>query len=118
VLQRDFAVLWQQMEKIVVSRSLTEVTTKRTRLVRELGPADIQKLKAESEKDISVSGPTLAAAFLKQGLIDEISISYAPVIVGGGTPMFQGVTDTLKLERLEVREFANGTTFLRYAVRR
>ena len=63
--ERDFAVIWQQTDKIVVSRTLDAVSTKRTRLVRELSADDIRKLKAEFEKDISVSGPTLAAAFTR-----------------------------------------------------
>jgi riboflavin biosynthesis pyrimidine reductase len=115
--ERDFAVMWQQSDKIVVSRSLSEVKTTRTRLVRELSADDIRKLKAESAKDIGISGPTLAATYLEQGLIDEVSIYYAPVVVGGGTPMFQRVTAMLTFDLLEEQRFANGTRFVRYAVR-
>jgi dihydrofolate reductase len=116
--ERDFSVAWQKTDKIVVSRSLKEAPTKRTQLVSELTADDIGKLKAASDKDVGISGPTLAATYLKQGLIDEISIYYVPVVVGGGTAMFQGVTDTLKLDRLEERAFANGVTFVRYHVPR
>lgn len=114
---RDFALIWQGVDKIVVSKSLDNVTSKRTRLVRELSADDIRRLKADSAKDISISGPTLAATFLKQGLIDEISIYYVPVIAGGGTPMFPDVQRTLRLDRLEERAFENGIVFARYAVR-
>ena len=116
--ERDFSVIWRNADKIVVSRSLPEVTTTRTRLVRELNADDIGKLKAESAKDIIVAGPTLAASYLKQGLIDEVSIYYIPVVVGGGTPMFQDIDATVRLERLDERAFENGVTFLRYAVRK
>jgi dihydrofolate reductase len=114
--ERDYSVMWQRLDKIVVSRSLPEVTTRRTRLVRELDLDEVRRLKAESDKDISVSGPTLASQLLKQGLVDEVSVYYVPVVVGGGTPMFQDVDRTLKLERLEERPFANGTVFVRYRV--
>ncbi|SET32981.1 Dihydrofolate reductase [Stigmatella erecta] len=116
--ERDFAVIWQNTDKIVVSRSLPEVKTARTRLVRELSAGDIGKLKAESAKDINVAGPTLAASYLQQGLIDEISIYYIPVVVGGGTPMFQNIGATVRLKRLDERAFENGVTFVRYAVRK
>ena len=43
-IERDFAVLWRNADKIVVSRSLEEVTTPRTRLVRELSAQDIGPL--------------------------------------------------------------------------
>jgi dihydrofolate reductase len=114
--ERDFSLIWRQSEKIVVSRSLPSVTTTNTRLARDLTADDIRRLKAETEKDISVSGPTLAATFLKQGLVDEVSIYYVPVVVGGGTPMFPGVTETLKFERLEERGFSNGVIFVRFRV--
>ncbi|OJH33659.1 dihydrofolate reductase family protein [Cystobacter ferrugineus] len=113
---RDFSRVWQAVDKIVVSKSLEKVTSKRTRLVRELSADDIRRLKADTEKNISISGPTLAASFLKQGLIDEVSIYYVPVVVGGGTPMFQDVWKTLKLERLDHRAFDNGLLFVRYRV--
>ena len=115
---RDFGVAWQLTDKIVVSRSLTEVTTTRTRLVRELSADDIRQLKAESPQDIGVAGPTLAASYLKQGLIDEVSVYCIPVVVGGGTRMFQNIDATIRLERIEQHAFGNGVTFMRYAVRR
>ena len=111
---RDFALVWRQTRKIVVSRTLGEVTTTNTRLVRELSASDIRKLKAETEKDIGVSGPTLAAVYLKQRLIDEVSIYYVPVAVGGGTPMFRDVAQTLRFALLEQRRFENGIVFMRY----
>jgi dihydrofolate reductase len=115
--ERDFSRVWQKSEKIVVSRSLDNATTKNTRLVRELTADDVRKLKAERQKDIGVSGPTLAATYLKQSLVDEVSIYYIPVVVGGGTPMFPDVTETLKFERLEERGLANGVVFVRYGVK-
>ena len=116
--ERDFAAVWQRNDKIVVSRTLPEVTTRRTRLVRGLGLDEMARLKAETARDVSVSGPTLAATFLRQGLVDEVSVYIVPVLVGRGLRMFPDLTETLKLERLEQRAFANGTTYLRFAVRR
>jgi dihydrofolate reductase len=116
--ERDFGAIWRNTDKIVVSRSLPEVKTTRTRLVRELSAGDIGKLKAESAKDINVSGPTLASSYLRQGLIDEVSIYYIPVVVGGGTPMFRDIGTMVRLERLEARTFENGVTYVRLAVRR
>jgi dihydrofolate reductase len=114
--ERDFSRIWQQTEKVVVSRSLDAVTTKNTRLVRELSADEMRKLKADTAEDVSVSGPTLAATFLKQGLVDEVSIYYVPVVVGGGTPMFPNVIEMLKFELMEERRFANGLVFVRHRV--
>lgn len=113
--ERDYSLIWRQTDKIVVSTSLPEVKTSRTRLVRELTPDDVNGLKAESEQDISVSGPTLGSTLLRQGLVDEVSIYYIPVAVGAGTPMFQ-VEGLVRLERLQVETFGNGVVFMRFAV--
>ncbi len=114
--ERDFSQVWRKQQKIVVSRSLSSVTTTNTRLVRELTADDVGKLKAETEKTISISGPTLAATYLKQGLVDEVSWYYAPVVVGGGSPMFADVTAMLKFELIEQRTLGNGAMFVRYRV--
>jgi riboflavin biosynthesis pyrimidine reductase len=77
----------------------------------------MRRLKASAAKDLAVAGPTLASTYLAAGLIDEIGIYYVPVVVGAGTPMFQNVNQTLKLERTQELAFANGLVFVRYRVR-
>ena len=113
--ERDYSLIWRETEKIVVSKSLSEVTTSKTRLVRDLTGEDVAKLKAETEKDISVSGPTLGSALLKEGLVDEVSIYFIPVAVGAGTPMFQ-VDSLFQFERRQVEVFGNGVVFTRFGV--
>ncbi|KFE64371.1 dihydrofolate reductase family protein [Hyalangium minutum] len=46
---RDFSRVWQAVDKLVVSKSLEKVTSKRTRLVRELSADDLRRLKAETD---------------------------------------------------------------------
>ena len=115
-IEDEFARLWQGLEKIVVSTTLTDVVGRRTRLVRGLGNDEMQALKEQTNGEISVSGPALAAGFLDAGLVDEVSVYSIPVIAGQGRPMFRN-TRFLKLERVENIAFGNGVTFLRYRVR-
>src|SRR5687768_1722505 len=67
----EFARLWKGLDKIVYSTTLEQASSDKTRIVREFRPDEIRQLKAESTKDISVAGTTLAAQFIKAGLIDE-----------------------------------------------
>lgn len=113
--ERDYSLIWRETEKIVVSGSLDEVTTTRTRLVRELTAEDVAGLKASTDKDISVAGATLGSALLRQGLVDEVSIYYIPVAVGAGTPMFQ-VERLVQFERRQLEVFGNGVVFMRFDV--
>ncbi|RKH59944.1 riboflavin biosynthesis protein RibD [Corallococcus llansteffanensis] len=111
-----FARLWQAMDKLVVSKSLREVRSKRTQLIPELDAASLKQLKLSAQKDLSIAGPTLASSFLAQGLIDEVFIAYAPVAVGGGTPLFKNLQRDIKLELLEQKTFRSGAVFVRYRV--
>jgi dihydrofolate reductase len=114
----EFAKHWQDGDKIVVSRTLSEVQSKRTRIVPSFGADEVRALKESATKNIAVSGPTLASSYLKAGLVDEISVYVTPIIVGGGLPMFKDIDQSIKLERIEERSFKSGFTFIRYAVLR
>ncbi len=79
-IEYDFAMTWRAADKIVYSRTLAEVSTARTRLEREFRPDDIRKLKAEATGDIEIGGPTLAAAALHAGLVDQFALFTVPVV--------------------------------------
>ena len=110
---RDFGEIWRGSEKVVYSRSLEAVSGTRTRLERDLDPAAIRDLKESAERDLTVSGPALAAHGFREGLVDECHLFVAPIIVGGGKPVLpDGVR--LQLELADEHRFGNGTVYLRY----
>jgi dihydrofolate reductase len=110
---REFGELWRAAEKIVYSTSLSQVSTARTRIERKFDRNEVLLLKDSTERDISVSGPGLAAHALKAALVDECRLFIAPVIVGGGKRWLpEGLR--LELELLEERRFGNGMAYLRY----
>jgi dihydrofolate reductase len=112
----DFARLWRAADKVVYSSTLSDVSTARTQLERDFDAAAVERMKAESERDISVGGPTLASAAIAAGLIDEYQLFVAPVIVGGGLrAFFRGATRHLEL--LEECRFDSGFVYLDYARR-
>ncbi|WMT92677.1 dihydrofolate reductase family protein [Pelagibacterium sp. H642] len=89
----------------------------KTQVVREFRPEDIRRLKAEASKDIAVAGPTLAAHFIKAGLIDEYAFYCIPVVLGAGNPVFKDIEGRLDLDLVEERRYATGMVFLRYVPR-
>lgn len=115
-ITRDFAEIWQAADKIVYSRTLEAVSTRKTRIERDFDPAAIRQLKAAAGHDISIGGPNLAAHAFRAGLIDEVNLLLAPIIVGGGK---QALPDDLRLELelVEERRFGGGMVFLRYRAR-
>jgi dihydrofolate reductase len=113
---RDYAKIWKAAEKIVYSRTLAEVSSARTRIEREFDIDAIRQLKATADSDIGVGGPDLAAQAIEAGLVDELHLFLAPVVVGGGKPSLPDKV-RLELELLDERRFANGVVHLHYRTR-
>jgi len=115
-LLRDFAEIWQAADKIVYSKTLEAVSTRKTQMERNFNPTVIRQLKEAVEQDILIGGPELAAHAFRAGLIDECHLFLTPIIVGGGKPALPDNV-RLELELLEERRFGSGVVFLRYRTR-
>jgi dihydrofolate reductase len=110
---QDFAEIWQAADKVVYSRTLETVSSARTRIERDFDPEEVRQLKATAEHDLAVAGPALAAHAFAAGLVDELHLFVAPIVVGGGKPALPGNV-RLKLELLDERRFGSGMVHLRY----
>ena len=115
-LRRDFAEIWQAANKIVYSRTLETVSTRKTQLERSFDPEAIRQLKEAVDQDILIGGPELAAHAFRSGLIDECHLFLLPIIVGGGKQTLPGNL-RVELELLEERRFGSGEVYLRYRTR-
>ena len=115
-LLHDFAEVWQAADKIVYSRTLETISTRRTQLERTFDPQAIRQLKAAGEHDLLIGGPELAAHAFRAGLIDECQLFLAPILLGGGKSALPDNV-RMELELLAERRFRNGTVFLRYRTR-
>ncbi len=111
----DFARIWEPLPKIVFSRTLTEVQGTNTRLAQGTPAEELERLRAEpGEGDIGVGGAGLAAELIAAGLVDDLHLFVAPIVLGGGTPFFPPLEHRIPLELVERREFAGGVQHLRY----
>jgi dihydrofolate reductase len=54
---------------------------------------------------------------LPLGLIDELRLIVSPIILGNGTPLFQGVEGRVDLDLVSTRTFRNGNVLLVYRLR-
>jgi dihydrofolate reductase len=113
----DFARIWRAADKVVYSSSLRDVSSQRTRIERTFDPEAVRRLKVEDGPDMLIGGPTLAARAFEAGLVDEVHLFLAPIIVGAGLRALPaGVR--LDLELVEERRFGNGVVYLGYRLLR
>ncbi|HEY8752500.1 MAG TPA: dihydrofolate reductase family protein [Arthrobacter sp.] len=113
---QDYARIWQAADKVVYSATLTAAATAKTRIERTFHPETVRQLKDATDTNISIGGPTLAAAAIRAGLVDECRLFVNPVAVGGGLRFLPDGLN-LRLELLEEHTFGNGVVYLRYRTR-
>ena len=75
-----------------------------------------QAREAAGERDVFIGGGAdIINQYLAAGLIDEIELHIAPISLGGGARLFEGVGPDIKLEQLRAVE-APGVAHLKYRV--
>jgi len=86
--------------------------------VSGVGEAVERAREAAGDKDVHVmGGADVIRQALAAGLIDELSIIIAPVVLGDGKRLFEGFSQSLELEQLGVRQ-SQFATFIDYRVNR
>lgn len=75
----------------------------------------VPRLKASAEKDIwLIGGGQINGLLLKAGLIDELILTYIPIIIGDGIPLFSGKDTQSKWILKDSKAYSNGFVQLRY----
>ncbi len=111
--EAEYARIWIGMDKIVFSRTLDHVEGN-ARLVPEVRPDEIRRLKEQPGKDMAVAGAELAATFMRHDLVDQIELYVHPVILGGGKPMFRSLAQPRHLRLVSAHTFDSGVVHLCY----
>jgi len=112
---RAMAQWINQSEKLVFSRTRTEVPWHNSRLLPAFDPTEIRALKSGPGADIMVFGSgSIVSLLTEHGLIDEYRFVVAPVLLGGGRPLLAGVPRSTRLELIEATPYPSGNVVLRY----
>jgi dihydrofolate reductase len=82
-----------------------------------IGSALTQAKEAAAGRDVSLAGgASVVNQYLAAGLVDEIGVSIAPLILGAGARLFQGPDRmTIKLKQVRATD-APGVTHIKYEV--
>lgn len=75
-----------------------------------------QAKEAAGEKDVTIIGAAnTAQQCLRAGLADELQVDIMPILLGGGSRLFEHLDETqVQLERIKVMELPGGRTHLRF----
>jgi dihydrofolate reductase len=112
----EFAQTFVSKKKVVFSRTLGSADDRDTRIVRTNLREEMLKLKQEPGKNILVGGVDIPSQLIELGLVDEYRFVVAPVMVGEGRRLMEGVSlpERLRLKLVESKVFKSGSVALRY----
>lgn len=114
----EFAVLIDNISKILYSRTLQHVDWKNTELKKEISTEEVLALKQQAGKNILAGSPSMIVALTQMGLIDEYQLVVHPVILGSGLPLFKNIKDKINLRLLKTKPFGSGAVVLYYEPKR
>lgn len=114
---REAADPFAGCENIVFSRTLPAGRRDGYEFVDSDAAAFVSALRRRPGRNIwLIGGGQLTAALLDASLVDEIVLSFHPLILGAGLPLFPRAVKSARLAFREVTHFSSGLVQLRYGV--
>ncbi len=112
---------WLYDKKVIVltSRDLTlppELTDKVETL--HLSPRElVHAMDIRGSRHIYLDGGVTIQRFLRESLVDEMTITIIPILIGEGLPLFGALGRDVRLELLGSKSFQNGFVQNKYKVK-
>lgn len=110
----EFAVLIDNISKIVFSRTLENIGWKNVKLAKADIKEEVLDLKQQEGKSILAGSPSLIVALTQLGLIDEYQLCIHPIILGNGLRLFRDIKDRINLKLIQTKRFGSGVITLYY----
>jgi len=110
----EFAVVMDNIPKIVFSRTLKDLEWPTARLATKGLEEEVLDLKQRAGKPVLVGSPGLIASLTQLALIDEYQLSVHPTVVGSGLTLFKDIKDRVDLKLINTKTFDCGAVTLYY----
>ena len=109
-----FAVVMDNIPKVVFSRTLSEVDWESARIATRSFEDEVLALRQQSDNDILVGSPSLIAAARELNLVDQYQLCIHPIIAGKGLPLFKNIGGMTFLKLVKTKTFGSGAIVLYY----
>jgi dihydrofolate reductase len=76
----------------------------------------VSKLEARSIRHIYVDGGITIQRFLREGMIQRLTITRVPVLIGEGIPLFGSLPKDVRLEHVKTQHYASGLVKTEYRI--
>jgi dihydrofolate reductase len=76
----------------------------------------VGRLAAQGATHLYVDGGKTIQGFLNAGLIDELTITRVPILIGAGVPLFGPLNHDIRLAHIATRQFESGFVQSKYRV--
>ena len=117
ILNFDIPFPYAGKQNIVFTRNNTLEKDDNVRFITKDIPNFVRTLKQELGKDIwLIGGGQINILLFNHGLIDEIIITYIPIVLGEGIPFFGGIANQTTLKLLKTKTFSTGAISMIYGV--
>ncbi|TDH26946.1 dihydrofolate reductase [Segetibacter sp. 3557_3] len=110
----EFAVLIDNLTKVVFSRTLKNLEWKTAKLATGDLKEEVSALKEQPGKDILVGSPSLIVALLNHKLVDEFQLCVHPIVAGKGLLLFKNISNRINLKLLKTKTFRCGVVAFYY----
>ena len=108
---------YEKFRVIVLSTTLPEADDPQITVVRSVEEAT-RLLDTDAATKVYVDGGLVLTEFLRRDLVDELTVTRAPVLLGRGMPLFHDLPHEVRLIHLGTSTRETGMTNTRYAVAR
>lgn len=117
-LQRDTAKMMNALPKYVVSGGGYSSEWANSHVIGMDLAAELGALKRAPGRNLALfAGAATVQSLMRLGLVDEYRLILNPLLMGGGTSLFESAAPRTPLELLNVRRFDSGALVLSYRPR-
>jgi dihydrofolate reductase len=110
----EFAVLIDNISKIVFSHTLKKVGWKNVKLAKGGIKEVVLELKQQPGKSAVAGSPSLIVSLMQLNLIDEFQLCVHPIILGNCLRLFKNINDRINLKLIKTKIFGSGSMTLYY----